>query len=499
MPNSDSETLPVDTAPAPPRSVPAGLTLTALAAGFVMAALDVTVVNVAGAAIQQHLHASLGELTWIVDGYVLTFSSLLMLAGGLANRIGAKTIYLWGMAIFFLASLACALAPTAATLIAARIVQGAGAALFMPSSLSLLVFSFPEQRKRTQMLGLWSAIVATAAGLGPTVGGLLVSAFGWQSIFLINLPIGIIGMLLTRRYIPPISGRAIKLAVPGHVLWIVALAALSFALIEGPHLGWGSDPMLVTYAALLSASVLLVVHERHSANLVMPWELFRRPSFTGANLVGFLFNLALYGTMFLLALYLQHARGATPFQAGLQLLPMTIWFPLGNLAYSRISAHIPNGPLLTLFLSTAGIASLTMTTLSPTTPYWLLALTVATANIGAGIISPAMTAALIDAAGPHHANTAASTLNANRQIGTLVGIAAISVTLTTIPNDPRGPATCFLLIGIAYLTAAFTAWLLITRPNHSSKQLTNEAQASSHTPARCPDEPSPRVQRGCAG
>lgn len=463
MPNSESKILPVDSAPAPPRGVPAGLTLTALAAGFVMAALDVTVVNVAGAAIQEHLHASLGELTWIVDGYVLTFSSLLMLAGGLANRIGAKTIYLWGMAIFFLASLACALAPTAATLIAARIVQGGGAALFMPSSLSLLVFSFPEQRKRTRMLGLWSAIVATTAGLGPTVGGLLVSAFGWQSIFLINLPIGIIGMLLTRRYITPISGRDTELAVPGHVLWIVALAALSFALIEGPRLGWASGPMLVCYTVLVFAAGLLFVHERRSDNLVMPWELFRRPNFTGANLVGFLFNLALYGTMFLLALYLQHARGATPFQAGLELLPMTIWFPLGNLVYSRISAHISNGVLLTLFLSIAGIASLTMTAVSSATPYWVLALAVAIANIGAGVISPGMTAALVDAAGPENANVAGSALNANRQIGTLVGIAAMSVVLTTVTDWSHGPAVCFLIIGIAYLAGAFAAWLLITR------------------------------------
>jgi DHA2 family methylenomycin A resistance protein-like MFS transporter len=162
-----------------------------------MATLDVTVVNVAGATIQEDLGTSLTQLTWIVDGYVLTFASLLMLAGGLANRIGAKKIYLWGMGVFFLASLACAVSPTPETLIAARLVQGAGAALFMPSSLSLLVFSFPEKRQRTKMLGLWSAIVATSSGLGPTVGGLMVSAFGWESIFLLNLPIGAIGMVMT--------------------------------------------------------------------------------------------------------------------------------------------------------------------------------------------------------------------------------------------------------------------------------------------------------------
>jgi DHA2 family methylenomycin A resistance protein-like MFS transporter len=438
--------------------------ITALATGFIMASLDVTIVNVAGASIQEHLHASLAELTWIVDGYVLVFSAFLMLAGGLANRIGAKTMYLWGMAVFFLASLGCALAPNVAILIAARLVQGAGAALFMPSSLSLLVFSFPEKRQRTRMLGLWSAIVATAAGLGPTIGGLLVSAFDWQSIFLLNLPIGVIGILLTRRYIAPSHGRAIRLAVPGHVVWIVALAAACFALIEGPQLGWGAVPVIVSYAVLATAAGLLMVRERRADNLVMPWSLFRVPSFTGANLVGFLFNFALYGSMFMLGLFLQHARGDSPFLAGIELLPMTIWFPLGNVVYSRISGRFSNGPLLTVFFLIAGLASLTMITVSSSTPYWVLALAIGIANIGAGIISPGMTAALVDAAGPEHANVAGAVLNANRQIGTLVGIAVMGVVLSTISDWNSGPALCFLLMGVAYLAGAAGAWFLITRP-----------------------------------
>ncbi|MFD7922211.1 MFS transporter [Streptomyces sp. NPDC059740] len=437
--------------------------LTALATGFVMAALDVTVVNVAGAALQERLHASLSELTWIVDGYVLVFCSLLLLGGGLANRLGAKRVYLWGMAVFFLASLGCALAPDAAVLVAARLAQGVGAALFMPSSLSLLVFSFPERRLRTRMLGLWSAIVATSAGLGPTVGGLLVSAFGWQSIFLLNLPVGIAGILLARRHIAATEARTVRLAVPGHALWIVALAALSFALIEGPRLGWGAGGTLASYAVLALAGGALVVRERRADNPVMPWGLFRRPGFAGANLVGFLFNFALYGTMFMLALYLQQSRGAGAFRAGLELLPMTVWFPLANLVYSRISARLSNGTLLTIFLLVAGVASFSMVTVTPSTPYWVLAVAVGLANIGAGVISPAMTAALVDSAGPEHANVAGSVLNANRQIGTMVGIAGMSVVLGTAADRDSGPALCFLLAGTAYLAGAAGAGLLIVR------------------------------------
>jgi DHA2 family methylenomycin A resistance protein-like MFS transporter len=429
-----------------------------------MATLDVTVVNVAGATIQEDLGTSLTQLTWIVDGYVLTFASLLMLAGGLANRIGAKKIYLWGMGVFFLASLACAVSPTPETLIAARLVQGAGAALFMPSSLSLLVFSFPEKRQRTKMLGLWSAIVATSSGLGPTVGGLMVSAFGWESIFLLNLPIGAIGMVMTYRYIAAVDTRATKLAVPGHIIWIVALAALSFALIEGPQLGWTAGPVLAAYVLMVAAATLLTLRERRADNLVMPWQLFRGPGFSGANLVGFLFNFALFGSTFMLGLYFQHARGATPFQAGLELLPMTIFFPVANIVYSRISARFSNGVLLTTFLLVAGISSLTMVTISPSTPYWVLAVAVGVANIGAGIISPGMTAALVDSAGPENANVAGSVLNANRQIGSLVGIAAMGVILNSTSDWNHGAAVSFLAVGLAYLLGGISAWWLISRP-----------------------------------
>lgn len=440
-----------------------GLKITALATGFVMATLDVTAVNVAGATLQERLHTTLTQLTWIVDGYVLAFASLLILAGGLANRIGAKTIYLLGMGVFFAASLACALAPNPETLITARLVQGVGAALFMPSSLSLLVFSFPGKRRRTKMLGLWSAIVATSSGLGPTVGGLMVSAFGWQSIFLLNLPIGLLGMYLTYRCIAPVETRATRLAVSGHVAWILVLASISFVLIEGPQLGWASKSVVTGYAVAAVAAAALVIRERRAANLVMPWPLFRSAGFAGANIVGFLFNFALYGSMFMLGLYLQNARGASPFEAGLQLLPMTILFPAANVVYSRISARFSNGMLLTTFLLLAGVASLTMVTISSSTPYWVLAVAVGVANIGAGIISPGMTAALVDAAGPQHANVAGSVLNANRQMGSLVGIAGMGVVLNSPTDWNHGAALCFLTVAIAYLLGSLGAWRLIAR------------------------------------
>jgi DHA2 family methylenomycin A resistance protein-like MFS transporter len=447
-----------------PRSASGTIKIVALATGFVMASLDITVVNVAGATVQARLHTTLTQLTWVVDGYVLTFASLLLLGGGLADRLGAKTAYMRGMGVFFVASLACALAPDGGVLIGARLVQGAGAALFMPSSLSLLVYSFPDRRERTRMLGLWSAIVAAAAGFGPTIGGIVVNSLGWRSVFLLNLPLGLVGMAMTRRYIAPVPGRPTRPPVLGHLILITTLAALSFALIEGPQLGWTAVPVLAAVGLGTAATLVLALRERRARTPIMPWPLFRDSSFTGANAVGFLFNFALFGNLFMLGLFFQHARGASPFQAGLELLPVTFSFPLANLVFSRISARYANGTLLTVCLLVAGAASIAMTVVSPGTPYWVMALVIGTANIGAGVIAPAMTATLVDSAGRDHANVAGSVLNANRQIGSLVGVAAVGALLHAEPDWYEGASATFLLVGTAYLIGSLCAWRLISSP-----------------------------------
>lgn len=464
----------------------AGLRITALATGFVMASLDTTAVNVAGAAIQRDLHSALTALTWIVDGYILSFASLLLLAGSVANRVGARVVYLWGMGVFFLGSLACALAPGVNWLIAARLGQGAGAALFMPSSLALLVHSFPEKGTRTRMLGLWSAIVSTSAGLGPTLGGLMVSAFGWRSIFLINLPIGILGMVLTRRHIAPVSGRAVRLALPGHAIGVVALAGVGFALIEGPRLGWSSPIILGAALSGALAATLLAARERRTDSPVMPWRLFEDPRYAGANLIGFLFNFSLFGGIFLVGLFFQNARGAGTFEAGLELLPMTIFFPFANIVFSRISGRLSNGLLLTAFLVLAAVATLPLVAVSPGTPYWAIALGLGAAGVGAGIISPGMTAVLVDAAGPEHANVSGSMLNVNRQAGSLVGIAAIGVVLNATTSWYTGASISFLLIGVSYLLGALCAWRLVLAPERRDTTRAAVAESASvGLPAPC--------------
>ncbi|NDU76865.1 MFS transporter [Actinomadura sp. DSM 109109] len=450
-----------------------------------MASVDATVMQIAGATVQERLHAPLSRLTWAVDGYVLTFAALLMLAGGLAGRFGARRVYLWGMAVFLAASLAAALAPAIEALIAARLAQGAGAALFMPSSLALLVEAFPDPRRRARVLGLWSAIVSSSIAFGPTAGGLLVSTLGWRSIFLVNVPLAIAGMALARRHIAPSPGRPAALGVPGHAALAAALGALSFALIEGPHRGWASLPVLTAIAVVAGTAVLLLLRERRARATVMPWALFRGPRFIGANTVGFLFNAAFFGTLFLVGLYFQHGAGAGPLRAGLMVLPMTLFLPLSNLAFAHLSTRVPTGALLTASLLLAAVASFALTMLTPSGPYWATAVALVAIGIAGGITSPAMTAVMVDAAGPGNGGVAGSVLNTGRQIGTLIGIALISAVLGTSTEWATGAAVAFSLVGAAYIAAALASWRLIARPERTT--------ARRRPPTSDPAAPSPHT------
>ncbi|MGN4422903.1 MFS transporter [Bacillus cereus group sp. MYBK30-1] len=436
--------------------------LVVLAMGFVMATLDTTVVNVAIADIQNSLEISFTGITWVVDGYILTFASFLLAGGSLANRYGAKNIYILGLCFFVLASLLCAVAQTADVLIAARLLQGAGAALFMPSSLSLLALSYTDEKQRAKMFGIWAAIVSTSAGLGPFVGGVLVDMTGWQSIFIINLPIGMISLFFTYRIIaqsPRVQG---KLNFTSHGLGIITLACFCFTLIEGPSMGWFSLPIVSSTSIAVLSAILFIARERKTENQIIPSQLFRDSRFSAANMVGFLLNFSLFGGVFMLSLFLQEARGASPFMAGLQLLPMMAVFVVGNLLFAKVATRLGSRLPMLLALFTAGLGSLLLVIfISPSMPYWLLAIIFSIINLGVGVTVPAMTAIVMQAAGPSHANMAGATLNANRQIGALVGVAVMGVVIHLSEGWYNSASNTFITMTIAYLTASLLVWRFI--------------------------------------
>jgi DHA2 family methylenomycin A resistance protein-like MFS transporter len=429
-----------------------------LASGFVLASIDSTVVNVAAVAIRSSFDSSLTGLTWVVDAYVLAFASVLLLAGSLATAFGSRRLYLTGMAVFLVASIGCAIAPGEVWLVAARAVEGVGAALFMPSSLALLVGTFTEPGRRAKMLGLWSAMVATAAAIGPSAGGVLVSAFGWRSIFLINVPVVVAGMLLTLRVVPARPGTGQRVSLLGNLLFVVVVASGAYVLIQGHSSGFDASPVIAAMALLVIGVLVLAVQQPRAGAPVMPWRLFARPTFAASNVVGFVYSGALYGNLYLMGLFLQNARHASAFEAGLQLLPMTICFPLGNLVYTRIHHRVSNQAIMATCLLIAGIATLLLVGASPSTPYWYVALTLGAANSGAGLVTASMTAATVQSAGDEHTNHAGAVLNTNRQLGILVGVATIGLILDSTSSWYRGLHIALGVVAAAYLVAAVAAF-----------------------------------------
>ena len=278
------------------------LPLLTLCLGYFMTILDVTIVNIALVNIKQELGANVTGLQWIVDGYSLVFASFLLTGGVLGDRRGSRTIYLTGLVLFTLSSTLCSLAPTLAVLEIARAFQGLGAALLVPNSLALLNITFPEPKQRAQAIGIWAAVASIGALSGPLLGGLLVNAFGWRSIFLINLPVGILGFLLTSRCIAPSTpqgGRSLDL--PGQVASILALGMLTFALIGGNSLGSMSPLILAAYTGSVLFFLVLLVREKTASNPMLPLELFQERTFSATNAVAVCQTFTFTGFLFVVA------------------------------------------------------------------------------------------------------------------------------------------------------------------------------------------------------
>jgi len=430
------------------------LILATLACGFVMAMIDVTAVNVALSDIARDLAIPLAGLVWVVDGYTLTFAALLLAGGALADRYGPKAVYQGGLLVFVLGSVLCGMAPDGVFLTAARLLQGAGAALFMPSSLSLLTHSFDDEHERTRMLGMWSALVGVAGASGPLIGGVLVHQFGWRSVFWVNVPLGVLAIVLAQLVLRAPARQPRDLSLLSHALCVAALAGLSFMLIEGPVLGWLSPPVVAAAMLAVLACALLLRRERQGSHPLLPRALFQSSSFGAANGVGFLINFCVFGQLFLLSLFLQQAGGADALRAGLLLLPMMAAYTVGNFLAGGIAArHGTRKPML-LGLLTASVMALLLMGLRPATPYALLALVTGTMNVAIGIAIPAMTATVMRVAGKQHANSAAAALNANRQIGALVGVALVGSILHMTPGWALRLPLAYAIMALAYALAA---------------------------------------------
>jgi DHA2 family methylenomycin A resistance protein-like MFS transporter len=432
--------------------------LLACSFAFIIVQLDVTIVNVALPQIGRELQAGVSQLQWVVDAYTLGFAVFLLSAGAMGDRFGSRSVFLAGFALFTLASLACAIAPDALTLNLARAVQGIAAALLVPSSLAILNAVYAHDRARlAKAIAWWTAAGGVSIAAGPVLGGVLMSAFGWRSIFWVNIPICVTGFWLTLRVVPLLrhQGPARSFDVPGQILTVIALTAFIGAVIEVHALGLTHAAVLSAFVVALLAAVLFLRVERRSAAPMLPLQLFRLAGFTPAVLFGVFVNFAYYGVIFILSFYLQQVRGFSVLHAGLIFLPLTGTFLFANITsgwlQARVGSRLPM--IIGGVIGASGYALLGIFGVSESASFWAMLPGLALIPAGMGLAVPAMTTAILAAVERHQAGTASAVLNTARQVGGAMGVAVYGALVAA-------PATAAILAGIQAAMAVSTALLL---------------------------------------
>ncbi|HEV2319288.1 MAG TPA: MFS transporter, partial [Verrucomicrobiae bacterium] len=314
------------------------LTLAAMSLGYGVVQLDVTIVNVAVNAIGESFRGNMAALQWVVSSYTITFAAFILSAGALGDRIGAKRVFMAGFGLFTVASAVCAAAPTLAVLIAARAVQGTGAAILVPNSLALLNHAYDDARERSRAVAFWASGASFTLTLGPLAGGLLIKLFGWRSIFLVNLPLGLLGLWLTILYAKETPGNAVRrIDLPGQVVAVLALGSLAWFLIQAGQVGWVHPRIFLGFALAIGVAAVFIAIEHYSDHPMLPLGMFRNRTFRSSTITGVLVNIAFYGLIFVFSLYFQRVRGLSPLWTGLAFVPMTGACFIANLNIGRIS------------------------------------------------------------------------------------------------------------------------------------------------------------------
>ncbi|MGW0736195.1 MFS transporter [Streptomyces sp. NPDC002851] len=430
-----------------------GLTLLAALLGFALIVLDTSIVNVALPAIGSSLGGGMTGLQWVVDAYTLALAALMLSTGAFADRAGASRAFALGIALFTAASVACGLAPSLATLIGARVVQGVAAAVVLPASLALVRQGFSDPARRARAVSLWAAGASVAVALGPIAGGALITAWDWRAVFFVNLPLGSVALLLLLRA-PRAERRPAPLDLPGQLTAVLALTALTLAVIEGGTAG------LVAGAVAVAAGAAFLLIEARSPHPVVPLGLFRDRTVAISVAAGTACSVAFYGLVFAFGLYFQQAQGRSALAAGLMFLPMTALIPAVNVASGRLTSRFgPRLPMLTgLLLATVG--SLLLLTVNESTPAVPLALLLIPMSLGCALTIPPLTAAVLEAVPAERAGVASGVLNSARQVGGGLGVAVFG---TALAGDFTSGLRIALLVSAGVLAGAAVATVRLTK------------------------------------
>ncbi|MEU8364490.1 MFS transporter [Nonomuraea sp. NPDC048882] len=405
--------------------------LAAVTLGTFMTYLDNNVGNVALPTIQRDLGLTISGLEWIVSSYILVFAGLMLAGGRLSDVYGARRVFLGGLAVFTVASLAAGLATSGDMLIAARAVQGVGAALLTPTALALISQIFPDPDERGRAVGIWSMAGALSMALGPVVGGFISENLHWGWIYLVNVPIGVVTAGLALWAVRPAFERVRhNLDVPGLVTSAVALFALTYALIEGESAGWTSPAILAAAGVFVVAAVAFVLAESRAAEPMVPVSLFRSRVFSGGLLTSGIWSFGVFGIYFFSALWLQNVLGFTPTEAGASFVPMALTMAVVALLSQRISAALGIGRTVALGMALMGAAIFLISRVGadggfPDVAPWFLLY-----GLGGGLLVP-LTSAVLGGMPKARAGVASGVLNVSREVFGLLGITVLGAFLSS--------------------------------------------------------------------
>jgi EmrB/QacA subfamily drug resistance transporter len=445
-----------------------------------MIMLDNTVVNVALPSIQRDLGSDLSELQWIVTGYALTFASLMLVGGKVADAYGRRLIFVVGIVVFTLASLLCGLAGSSEMLIGARVLQGAGAALMNPATLSIIAATFPP-RERGMAIGIWAGTSALALAIGPLVGGLITEHLEWSWIFFVNIPIGVLGIVASYLFIDESRDEThASLDLPGLATSAVGLFALTYGLIEANTYGWTSTRILGALVLAVVALVSFVVIERRRRDPMLPLELFRSGTYTGANLVVLLVALAMFGVFFFVSLYMQNILGYSPVQTGAAFLPMTVIIILVAPIAGKTSDRIGSRGLMTAGMILVAAQLVMFSRLGIDSTFWHLFPALVIGGIGMALTMTPSAAAATRSVPVEKAGVGSAVLNSARQVGGTMGVAIMGAIMAAEIGDQRTPEAFMNGFERALLVAAAIAALgaavayILVRPHEGAGRAPSE-------------------------
>ena len=459
-------------------------TFAVVSTALFMVVLDNLVVTTALPSIRADLGATIESLQWTVNAYTLTFAVLLLTGAALGDRFGRKRMFTIGVSLFTISSAAAALAPTTGALIAARAVQGAAAASVLPLTLTLLSEAFPAGR-RGLVLGLWSGLSGLAVALGPLVGGAVVDGISWHWIFWINVPIGIVLVPLAHRFLSESHGPARHLDLPGLALGGLGLLGVVYGIVRGNEVGWASTEIL---GSLIAGAVLVagfVAWELRAPHPMLPMRFFRSRSFSAANGVGFVMSFGVFGSIFLLAPFLQVTQGLSPLEAGIRTLPWTAMPMLVAPWAGILSDRIGSRPLMATGLALqagalAGLAAIS----TPTVAYGALVLPFIMAGAGMALVFAPSANAVLGSVDQRSAGQASGATNAIRELGGVMGIAVLASVFSAhgsyaTPQAYTDGMIPAVWVGAAVLAAGALIALLIPR-------VAGRATARAEAPAPAP-------------